>query len=74
MEQHTIITGPNVQAFRLLALKNALKLEIMGMKRRLRPSAYAIIKREFKFKGGKKAVFDKFVKHLQLQKILVTND
>ena len=38
-------TPESIMAFRLLALKGALKLEIFGMKRR-GPSAFSIIKME----------------------------
>jgi hypothetical protein len=39
-------TKDNINLFRLLSLRSALKLEIVGMKRRGR-SAYSIIKEEF---------------------------
>ena len=41
--------------FRLKALRGALKLEILGMRRNGR-SVYAIIKEEFGFKGNKQKV------------------
>lgn len=44
-----------IALFRLKALKGALKLEILGMKRKGR-SAYAITKEEFGFKGNKQKV------------------
>ena len=53
-------TPEKIQFFRMLALKSALKLEIKtGMRRRGR-SAYAIIKEEFGFTGGKKKVLQQF--------------
>jgi hypothetical protein len=53
-----IIEGKeNIRLYRLITLRGALKLEILGMKRRGR-SAYAIIKDEFKFKGSKKKVLE----------------
>ncbi len=55
MNQPTVITGPGIARFRLIALKGALKLEILGMKRRGR-SAYSIIKQEFGLKGSRESV------------------
>ncbi len=46
--------------YRLLALRSALKLEILGMKRSKGPSVYAIIKEEFGFRGSKQKVLDQF--------------
>ena len=48
-------SAEEINAFRMRALRGALKLEILGMKRRGR-SAYSIIKEEFGFKGNKKKV------------------
>ena len=48
-------TKDNINLFRLLSLRSALKLEIAGMKKRGR-SAYSIIKEEFGFKGSKQSV------------------
>jgi len=52
----TLISTPeNIQKYRLLTLKSALKLEILGMNRRGR-SVYSIVKQEFGFKGSKAKV------------------
>ena len=48
-------TKDNINFFRLLSLRGALKLEIIGMKRSGR-SVYSIIKEEFGFKGSKRLV------------------
>ena len=48
-------TSEEIEFYRLRALRSALKLEILGMKRR-GPSVYSIIKREFDFKGGRNKV------------------
>jgi hypothetical protein len=48
-------TSEEIEFYRLRALRSALKLEILGMKRSGR-SAYSIIKQEFNFKGSKKRV------------------
>jgi len=53
-----MITGKeNIENFRLLTLRSALRLEVRGMKRRGR-SAYAIVKEEFGLKGNKQKVLD----------------
>jgi len=60
-----ILNTPNqIDAFRLLTLRGALRLEVMGMKRHGR-SAYAIVKEEFALKGNKQKVFDQFTEILQ---------
>ena len=51
-----------INMFRMKALKGALKLEILGLKRKGR-SAYAIVKEEFGFKGNK----EKVLKQLELK-------
>ena len=48
-------TSEEIEFYRLRALRSALKLEILGMKRR-GSSVYSIIKREFDFKGSKRKV------------------
>jgi hypothetical protein len=60
----TMITGDDVGVFRLLALKSALKLEMRGLHRR-GPSAYSIIKSEFKWKGNRQKILDKLEAHLE---------
>ena len=50
-------TKDNINLFRLLSLRSALKLEMVGMKKRGR-SAYSIIKEEFGFKGSKESVLE----------------
>ena len=46
-----------INLFRMKALRGALKLEILGMKRKGR-SAYSLIKEEFGFKGNREKVLD----------------
>ena len=55
-----IITGNDINRFRILALKGALSLELKGMKRR-GTSAFATVKNEFGFKGNKQKVYDQLV-------------
>ena len=65
-----ILNTPNqIDAFRLLTLRGALRLEVMGMKRHGR-SAYAIVKEEFDLKGSKQKVFDQFTEILQENDIM----
>lgn len=52
-------TPEQIELFRLLAMRGALKLELVGMKRRGQ-SVYSLIKEEFGFKGNKQKVFDQF--------------
>ena len=55
----------NVELYRWQVLKQALKMEISGMKRRGK-SAYSIIKEEFNLKGNKQKVLK------QLEEILIS--
>ena len=52
-------TPEQIEMFRLLAMKRALKLELVGMQRRGQ-SVYSLVKQEFGFKGTKQKVFDQF--------------
>jgi hypothetical protein len=54
---HTVTadTPEKIALFRLITLKGALKLEVLGMARRGR-SVYSIVKEEYGFKGNKKSV------------------
>ena len=51
----TADTPTPIAMFRLKALKGALKLEILGMKRRGQ-SVYSILKQEYGFKGNKASI------------------
>ena len=55
----TIITGDNIDLFRMSVLEKALRLELLGMKGRGR-SAYSVIKSEFGLKGNRQSVYDQF--------------
>ncbi len=48
------------QVYRLLALKGALKLECLGMKRSRGPSALTIVKKEFGLKGDARSVLAQY--------------
>lgn len=54
---YTANTPDQIAAYRLCALKSALKLEIVGMRRRGR-SAYSILKREYGFTGTREQVLE----------------
>lgn len=58
-EINIIDTPEAIDNYRKRVLLSALKLEIVGMKRR-GPSAYSIIKREFALKGDKRKVYEQF--------------
>ena len=64
-------THDKIEMYRLLSLKGALRLEIVGLKRRGR-SAYALIKDEFGFKGNREKVLEQFNTSLKLFKNFLT--
>jgi hypothetical protein len=64
-----IDTPEGIAAYRMLALRSMLKLEILGMKHS-RGSAYATIKREFNLKGNKQRVLDQYETLLREKGIL----
>lgn len=54
----TTITDPTaIEAARLLALRQMLRLELLGMKHRGR-TAYSILKSEFGLRGSRQSVFN----------------
>lgn len=53
----TMVTGPGIKLYRFLARKQALALELKGMRRHGR-SAYSICREVYGFKGTKQRVFD----------------
>jgi anion-transporting ArsA/GET3 family ATPase len=64
-------TPETISAYRLLALRSMLNLEIKGMKRSRGPSAFAMVKSQFGFKGSKQKVAAEFEKYLRDNGILV---
>ena len=56
----TVITGENIEVYRLMVLLSALKLEMLGIKRSKGRTAYSIIKSEFNLKGSRQSVYDQF--------------
>ena len=60
-----IIERPeHIELYRMITQKQALKLEIYGMKTRGR-SAYSLIKEIYKLKGSKQKVLEKFTKIIE---------
>jgi hypothetical protein len=52
-----------IEMYKLLALKHALRLEIKGLTRH-GASVYSIVKREFGFVGGKQRVLEQLEEHI----------
>ena len=65
-------TPETINAFRLLSLKGALKMEVLGMKASRGFSAFKVVKAEFGFKGSKASVLAQFEAHLRGIGVLVT--
>ena len=64
-----IIDNPNhIELYQMMVQKQALKLEIYGMKTRGR-SAYALIKEMYNLKGSKQKVLEQFTKIIEDIKI-----
>ena len=59
-----------IQAFKLLQLKGALKLELAGMKMWTGQTASSIIKKQYGYKGSKQKVYDQFVSDLKESGVL----
>ena len=57
-----LIAEPDkIRYFQMLARRQALKLELMGMKRRGR-TAYSICKSEYGLRGNRKRVYDQMLR------------
>ena len=67
-----IDTPDGIRAYRLLALRAVLGLEVKGMKGRV--NAYATIKREFNLKGTKAQVYALYEAKLKEMGILIKGD
>ena len=65
-----ILTKPHqIEAYRLLAIKARLGLELKGLKFSGR-STFAIVKEEFKLKGSRQSVYDQYIILLHEKRIL----
>ena len=60
-----IVIMTEIQKARILALRSALKLEIVGMKRSKAPSAYSMIKKELGFKGNRQKVMTQINQYIR---------
>jgi hypothetical protein len=56
----TCITGDSIDFYRMLTLKQGLRLEIVGMRMTRGRTCYSIIKEEYGLKGNKRRVFAQF--------------
>jgi hypothetical protein len=65
-----IDTPAGIEAFRLLALRGALGLELKGLRRRGQ-SVCSIVKKEFGLKGSCQSVYNQFEALLRERNILV---
>ena len=64
-----IIDNPShIELYTMMVQKQALKLEIYGMKRRGR-SAYVLIKEIYKLKGSKQKVLEQFTLLIESKKV-----
>lgn len=70
----TLDKPEQIEAYRLLVLKNALKLEIKGMRMTRGRTAYAVIKSEFGLKGNKVKVLAQFEQLLREKGVLVDKE
>ena len=69
-----IIKGrENINNYRLIVLKQGLKLEMLGMKVSRGKSCYSMIKEEFKLIGSRENVYNQFVEILELKHGIRTN-
>ena len=50
--------------YRYMTLRQMLKLETLGMARGRSPSAYALVKQTFGYKGSKRRVLEQLTQHL----------
>lgn len=68
----TVITGKeDIQAYRLLVLKQGLKAELRGMRLTRGRTCYSIIKEEFNLKGNKEKVLKQYEEILREMGVLV---
>ena len=69
-----IIKGrENINNYRLIVLKQGLKLEMLGMRASRGKSCYDMIKKEFDLIGSKENVYNEFVEILRYRFGIRTN-
>jgi hypothetical protein len=59
-----------IDGYRKLMLRSALRLEVQGIRVWRHTTAYAIIKREFGFRGNKQKVYDAYSEQLRKEGVL----
>lgn len=60
----TVIDTPDgIEKFRLLQLKHAMKLELLGMKHSKLGSIISKVKKQYGFKGNKQSIVTQFCMH-----------
>jgi hypothetical protein len=65
-----IIDKPNhIELYRMMVQRQALMLELKGLKTRGR-SAYALIKEQYELKGNKQRVYEQFTALIEAKKIM----
>jgi hypothetical protein len=65
MNKTIVLDTPQaIDGFRTRMLRSALKLEVLGMKRK-GPSVYSVVKREFGFKGDKQKVLGQLLDYIK---------
>ncbi len=62
------ITGEHIGLYRLMTMRQGLKLEIQGMRLVRGRTCYAIVKEEFGFKGNKGKVLAQLEDHIENEK------
>lgn len=68
-EEMIILDTPGqIEMYRLIILRGALKLEREGIKMSRGRSAYSIIKQEFGFKGNRERVYTQFCEYVEKMK------
>ena len=69
LKGQTIIDPEGIELYRMATLRAALKLEVLGMKRRGGRSVFAIVKKENNLKGTKRQVLEQFTKLYEERKL-----
>lgn len=72
MKDETLVltTKEEISAYRLLALRSGLKLELKGMKVSRGKTCYSVIKKEFQLTGSREVVLRKYEQILRDNNIL----
>lgn len=74
-----MVTGSGIKLYRFLARKQALGLELKGMKRSRGRTAYSICKEVYGFRGSKQRVYDQMeelatqINPENIDKLITTN-